>query len=914
MDLGSLMIRYMISVANEDGKRHRLFFPEGDGMVNGWTLLGEALQDLGFKRSREEKRKPATSNILGKTENTMGDQIKKQPCADTRAAGNYQDALWMDISDYILKGDLRMLKNGVVGSWKSKPATNTISSQMEAWAKKAWRLKGNMFFHPLNQNLFFMGFDLTEEADWVMENGIRICRGEALHLERWTPSTDCTRSNGQNQEAWIRVVGLPLHLWTEEILVKIGDSCGGFVAMDKETSLMENLLWARILIKMKGSGRPTSVILLAGARSYEIQLWWEIQPRVTEVYPSRIRRETEMVNLRVEDEGKIRAAKRVTADREARRHIPRVMQRERGQWQALCKSGAKGSLCQKLKCVGDISQRQFQNTLGERRREEGNKSPSPSLHHEDEVGQSPSGLQGAFASPSPHQKFKAKRPTVSSRLEDQKPENAGMLGEKARGTRSPNLAKPQNSDTSRDEEEGDQKNRPTQNQGQRKDNTSRGDAYRKERRTRMKAGGRQIDKKERPIHDSNRDQNYGKATRDALISIDSKFEGDEGDSYGGEKTRNSFPFPVGSYEFKSDMGREIKACWGPKVREERSPASKSEDEGDEISQVERKEHPVAERLEKVAGTWPMLVTKARRILPTQQEKEVIRLGQLSLTDCGSSAGEGSDLEVDQAQGRELEVGQPNRMGPGPKPSISSPFNKLGSCGHTCSKAAEKGVGLRQEMQLRSPLQQNHKCSCSVGTDRNDKHNWKVGENREDHSQENECLNIHRYDDNIYEQSPSALISVFGRPLLPGDISGLGGINGEEDLEPLRVVATDGREWGVEFSGALIEEGEGLVAAGRRTNEVQNEASEFRTYERWEKSCLAKFSDFLGFPTKGFEKEITNLLRNLVNAQKLGKGKECQTLSKSERELRKLKWTINYKGKETSREDGRNRGQLILKLK
>ena len=142
----------------------------------------------------------------------------------------------------------------------------------------------------------------------------------------------------------------------------------------------------------------------------------------------------------------------------------------------------------------------------------------------------------------------------------------------------------------------------------------------------------------------------------------------------------------------------------------------------------------------------------------------------------------------------------------------------------------------------------------------------------------------------------------------------GGINREEDLEPLRVVATDGREWGVEFSGALIEEGEGLVADGRRTNEVQNEASKPWTHERWEKSYLAKFSDFLGFPTKGFEKEITNLLRNLVNAQKLGKGKECQTLSKSERELRKLKWTINYKGKETSREDGRDRGQLILKLK
>ena len=227
---------------------------------------------------------------------------------------------------------------------------------------------------------------------------------------------------------------------------------------------------------------------------------------------------------------------------------------------------------------------------------------------------------------------------------------------------------------------------------------------------------------------------------------------------------------------------------------------------------------------------------------------------------------------------------------------------------------QRGDGLSQEMQLRSPLQQNHKRSSSNGMEGNVRHKWEGGENSEDQSQENECLNTHRYDDNLYEQSPSALISVFGRPLLPGDISGLGGFNGKEDLEPLRVVAADGRERGVKFSSVVIDEGEGLAITDQKTNEVQNESSEHWTYESWEKSCLAKFSDFLGFPIKGFEKEITKLLRNLVNAQKLDKGKECQILSKSERELRKLEWTINYKGKEISREDGRDKGKLFLKLK
>ena len=143
------------SVADEEGKKHCLFFLEGGGLVSGWTLLGEALQDMGFKVSKVEKRKPAKINILGKTENPTGDQTKNQSREGTRETGR-QEALWLDISDYIVKGDLGALKDGVVGSWKSQTTTTITSLEVEAWAKKTWRLKGSISFHPLNQNLFFM--------------------------------------------------------------------------------------------------------------------------------------------------------------------------------------------------------------------------------------------------------------------------------------------------------------------------------------------------------------------------------------------------------------------------------------------------------------------------------------------------------------------------------------------------------------------------------------------------------------------------------------------------------------------------------------------------------------------------------------------------------------------------------------
>ena len=88
---------------------------------------------------------------------------------------------------------------------------------------------------------------------------------------------------------------------------------------------------------------------------------------------------------------------------------------------------------------------------------------------------------------------------------------------------------------------------------------------------------------------------------------------------------------------------------------------------------------------------------------------------------------------------------------------------------------------------------------------------------------------------------------------------------------------------MKFSGVVIDEGEGLAIIDQKTNEIHNESLEHWTYESWEKRCLAKFSDFLGFPIKGFEKEITGLLRNLVNAQNSVKERNaryCQRASEN----------------------------------
>ena len=276
----------LCSVADLDGRWHRLSFPKGNGLINGWSMLEEALLALGTMENSGEKSKPVKPTTLGKAETDEKGQSQLQSRVETMTheKGN-QDMIWLDISEFISKEFLWSLKYGVVGGWKSQQAVDPPLTDLVAWAKRAWRLKGDVIFQKLSHKLFFMSFESVEEAEWVMENGRGIFRGEAMFLEWWSPSTGCEGRTDQDSEVWIRVFGLPLHLWTEDILKELGDRCGGFVVMDKETTHKKDLRWARILVKNSCSRKPSSVNMLAGARNYELQIWWEIQPRVVEVYP-----------------------------------------------------------------------------------------------------------------------------------------------------------------------------------------------------------------------------------------------------------------------------------------------------------------------------------------------------------------------------------------------------------------------------------------------------------------------------------------------------------------------------------------------------------------------------------------------------------------------------------------------------
>ena len=116
-----------------------------------------------------------------------------------------------------------------------------------------------------------------------------------------------------------------------------------------------------------------------------------------------------------------------------------------------------------------------------------------------------------------------------------------------------------------------------------------------------------------------------------------------------------------------------------------------------------------------------------------------------------------------------------------------------------------------------------------------------------------------------------------------------------DMEPLRVISENGREWGEVPDGALIAVDQETKDIGIQYEELDTVSPDSVGYERWEDNCLGKFSEFLGISTARYENEIMVLVRKMVSQQLRDQKKGNITETKYARELRKLECTINYNG-------------------
>ena len=299
-----------------------------------------------------------------------------------------------------------------------------------------------------------------------------------MQLEWWTPYSGCNGLRDQESEVWIRVVGLPLHLWTGEILKKVGDNCGGFVALDEGTTSKTDLQCARILVKMNSNVKPASVNLLAGARSYELQIWWEIRPTVAKVYPRNSRNSGGPTDPREEDDRVARANGCVKTGRAVKHHTYRDGQSKVGIRTTLGSGDAESSLSLRQSRgtnskVGNKNCFEIQNGVGITGRKG---KPKYSLlmdsvekingpHLEGDVAQVFGQTQGLVRGPSyANIEERSTCPTERYFPNNLRADCKERIGEKI-GMANPSCSEPQEREVSVVKEKGSQETTSTQGQG-----------------------------------------------------------------------------------------------------------------------------------------------------------------------------------------------------------------------------------------------------------------------------------------------------------------------------------------------------------------------------------------------------------------------------------------------------------------
>ena len=198
------------------------------------------------------------------------------PKAVRKETGELGEALWVHVGE-------EQLSRCLVGCFGDSVEAVPSLSLLKEWAYERWSLKGGLKISSLGGALVLFEFEDKVEADLVLLRGSRCLKMREFFLQKWEPEVGCCRNGSHPKEVWVKVIGLPFHLWSREVFKSIGESCGGFIAVDEETAFFSELQWARILVRAPGKFKPGTLQVVVRNFCWTVSLWWENPPWFSEV-------------------------------------------------------------------------------------------------------------------------------------------------------------------------------------------------------------------------------------------------------------------------------------------------------------------------------------------------------------------------------------------------------------------------------------------------------------------------------------------------------------------------------------------------------------------------------------------------------------------------------------------------------
>ena len=106
---------------------------------------------------------------------------------------------------------LELLECCLVGWWDDPSVPFLKLDFLRKWALH-WFLKGSLSIAVLGGGLLILEFESRLEAERVLGRGKGRFKENLLFLEKWSSNLGCFNKGDNAKEAWVRVVGLSLHV------------------------------------------------------------------------------------------------------------------------------------------------------------------------------------------------------------------------------------------------------------------------------------------------------------------------------------------------------------------------------------------------------------------------------------------------------------------------------------------------------------------------------------------------------------------------------------------------------------------------------------------------------------------------------------------------------------------------------
>ena len=108
-----------------------------------------------------------------------------------------------------------LLGRCIVGFFDKKNAERPTLSDVRQWSTTVWKKAFGVNIYEIMGRHFLFEFPNRYMAEQILQ-GEWMWKRNKIKLKWWNPYIGCEPTTYEPKSTWIRIMGLPMHLWTDE--------------------------------------------------------------------------------------------------------------------------------------------------------------------------------------------------------------------------------------------------------------------------------------------------------------------------------------------------------------------------------------------------------------------------------------------------------------------------------------------------------------------------------------------------------------------------------------------------------------------------------------------------------------------------------------------------------------------------